>query len=52
MLVNWNTGPHNLVHSDERRDRPGSSVTQPRTDMTGQYAASSGASNEPVQLKR
>ena len=47
-LVNWNTGPCNLVHGDERRDRSGSRVINPWKDMSGQYINSSGSQNQSV----
>ena len=52
MLVNSDTGPPSLVHRDERRDRSGSRVSQPYTDMSGQYAVSSGLPNHSVRQNK
>ena len=41
-----------FVHSDERRDRSGSRVSQPYTDMSGQYAVSSGSPNHTVRQNK
>ena len=49
MLVNSDTRPHSLVHSDERRDRSCSRMSQPYADMSGQYAISSGSPNQSVR---
>ena len=38
ILVNSDTRPRSLVHSDEIRDRSGSRMSQPYTEMSGQYA--------------
>ena len=52
MLVNSDTRPHSLVHSDERRDRSGSRMSQPYADMSGQYAISSGSPNQSVRQNK
>ena len=52
MLINSDTRPRSLVHSDEIRDRSGSRVSQPYTDMSGQYAISSGLPNQSVRQNK
>ena len=52
MLVNSDTRPRSLVHSDEIRDRSGSRVSQSYTDMSGQYAVSSGSPNQSVRQNK
>ena len=52
MLINPDTRPRSLVHIDEIRDRYGSRVSQPYTDMSGQYAISSGLPNQSVRQNK